>query len=164
MERADATVSSEPSVVPIEPDIRWDRGASLEFILSSGGRTVVGYYASFPDSLARREGDAWVGGVVQVITFEGCYSVTSSSHGWEQRGEHQLSQYGLKRLRGAFTIEVIGSPMVQEFTGYRGQAPLRHFGLLFQDTTVELLAESLAFSSTEGSVTEVMAEVVSNWD
>lgn len=154
----DARLSPQvPGLEPIELAADWDPGAPSPVLIQEGNQAAICYYAD----RGGRESPSWEARIVEpsrtiqdvgVIVFRGCYSLSTSAHGTDERERHPLWSLGLSRVRPHLAFEITSSPLVAEYTGFRGGRQLRHFALLFPDLTMEFLAETYSSRTEHGTV------------
>jgi hypothetical protein len=152
--------AQSPVLKALELSIDWDRGAPCPILVQDGSQSVVCFYASRAPSAvptwdATLVDPSQAVGVVGVVAFSGCYASTVSGYGWAESQEHPLWTLGLRRFRRHAAFEIVSSHWVTEYRGFRGDRSLRHFALLFPDSTMEFLAEEFAVHTESGSVVEI---------
>lgn len=138
-ERALYEARGEPYADELPLPVCWRSGAPYPVVVTWGGRTVVGYYVD-PSTI---EGDVSSDDPVGATRFERCHALMRGPPGGEDIERHPLWGHGLGSI-GAFAVR--NSPWLADLRAR--DLPLapdvawQHFVLIFQDETVEAIAES----------------------
>jgi hypothetical protein len=169
LERDLARATGEECAVEIDWPVRWDTGAPLPHVVSSGARTIVVYLAREPDP-------NWDGSYANVVdpaapspesivmaTFEECLIYKFGAPNDEALAGHRLYGRGLTPY-GAHTVERsrwireqerINSVHPQHRPGWEAQ--YRHYLLAFHDETFECIARSHSVQATVSTFVEALA-------
>ena len=144
-----------------------DSGAALPFIISNEQRLLLAYMAANTEagdtfSVELMTPDSQ--GYVALVEFNHPRAHMFGPPNDETFSSHPLANRGL-RPYGSF--EVIDSSWIRQLIGMnRARHPwnpyegMRHFIFSFHDSTFECVAKSLAVNLREGSVRDVMFEIM----
>ncbi len=156
----------DEKALPIDLGIRWDTGAPLPHLFQSEYRTFLTFYLDEQDM-------DWNGAYsaparIAIIEWHGCFETMLGWPNDEALSGHRLWKRGLKEVGHYGCAEVRNSSWIAEIEkGNRVHpqhkperfAALRHYILLFHDSTFECLAEGYTIEKVFQSMQEVLQEL-----
>lgn len=160
----DSTTAHE-HVVAINMGVEWAVGDSGVHLLRSERRTLLAFYPgpsdpAFTDTLAD---------VVGIIEWHGCRGAVLGSPNDEGLHGHRLWEHGLREVGYYNAAEVHGSVWIAEVervakahVRHRPETVLglRHFILMFHDTTFECIARGYTVTKVTRPLTEVLHDII----
>ncbi len=167
--------ASEDEVVrPVDLGIRWDMGAPLPHLLQAEGRAFLAFY--LPDSEP-----GWDGTMVQVVdpaspasasigivTWSPCRVAVLGPPNDEAITGHRLWERGLRDIEPYSAAEVLNSAWIASHEranrvhrrhNPQRYASLRHYVLLFHDSTFECLVEGYTVQTVFDAMPNVLARL-----
>ena len=161
-----ANSSSDEKAVPVDLGIRWDAGAPLPHLFQSEYRTFLTFY------LYEQDPD-WNGAYsasarIAIIEWRGCFGTMLGWPNDEALSGHRLWESGLKEVGYYGAAEVRNSSWIAEIEKGNSVHPqhkperfaaLRHYILLFHDSTFECLAEGYTITKVFMPRSEVLLQL-----
>lgn len=157
---------ADEKAVPIDLGIRWDAGAPLPHLLQSEHRTFLTFYLYEQDPDWNYTPSAPVH--IAIIEWHGCYETLLGWPNDEALPGHRLWERGLKETSYFSAAEVRNSSWIAEIEkGNRVHprhqperfAALRHYILLFHDSTFECLVEGYTIEKVFKPMSEVLSQL-----
>ncbi len=158
--------SGDEKALPFDLGIRWNAGAPLPHLFQSEYRTFLTFY------LYEQDPD-WNGAYsasarIAIIEWRGCFGTMLGWPNDEALSGHRLWESGLKEVGYYGAAEVRNSSWIAEIEKGNSVHPqhkperfaaLRHYILLFHDSTFECLAEGYTITKVFMPRSEVLLQL-----